>query len=78
MSPNPVVTTQTLPAAEPHVADLIKAFLSGKSQKTIHAYRQDLISLSEFLNVSSIDEAARMVLGGSQQPIPSPIAQRSI
>lgn len=65
MSQNPVVTTQTRPAAEPHVADLVKAFLSGKSQKTIHAYRQDLISLSEFLHVGSIDDAARVILGGN-------------
>ncbi len=68
MSMNPVVTmpaAQSLLIAESDVADLIKAFLSGKSQKTIHAYRQDLSSLSDFLHVSSIDDAARVVLGGS-------------
>lgn len=41
---------------------LIQAFLSGRSEKTIQAYRADLEDFRAFLFASSIDEAARLLL----------------
>lgn len=41
---------------------LIAAFLSGRNQKTITAYRQDLEGFRAFLGASSIDDAAKTLL----------------
>lgn len=41
---------------------LIGAFLSGRSEKTIQAYRQDLEDFRAFLGASTIDDAARTLL----------------
>lgn len=42
--------------------NLIASFLSGRNQKTIDAYRQDLEDFRSFLNAFSLDEAARIIL----------------
>jgi len=42
--------------------DLIRAFLRGRNQKTIEAYRQDLTDFADFLEAGSIDEAAKILL----------------
>ncbi len=42
--------------------NLIQSFLSGRNQKTIEAYRQDLEDFKQFLKASTIDEAAKTLL----------------
>lgn len=42
--------------------NLIQSFLSGRNQKTIEAYRQDLEDFKAFLNAPSIDDAADFLL----------------
>jgi hypothetical protein len=39
--------------------ELIAAFLSGKSSKTIEAYKRDLEDFRQFLKVTDIDSAAK-------------------
>ncbi len=46
--------------------NLIASFLSGRNQKTIEAYRQDLEDFRQFLKVSTIDEAAKTLLSNGQ------------
>lgn len=41
---------------------LIGAFLSGRSEKTIQAYRQDLEDFRAFLGASTIDDTAKTLL----------------
>jgi len=53
----PVVSNSSLTHQQ-----LISAFLSGRNEKTIKAYRQDLQDFSLFLGTSSIDQAARSFL----------------
>ncbi|MFC2171902.1 tyrosine-type recombinase/integrase [Acidobacteriota bacterium] len=43
-------------------ADLIRAFLSGRNQRTLDAYRQDLEDFRGFAGAGSLDEAAWMLL----------------
>ena len=40
----------------------VESFLSGKSEKTIKAYRQDLEDFRSFVGVGSLDEAANVLL----------------
>ncbi len=42
--------------------NLIQSFLSGRNQKTIKAYRQDLEDFRQFLKASTVDEAAQILL----------------
>src|SRR5438046_2713088 len=44
-------------------AALTDAFLSGKSPRTIAAYRQDLEDFRQFVSAATIDDAARILLG---------------
>lgn len=44
------------------IQDLLEAFLSGRSDRTIEAYRADLESFARFLDVETIEEAARQLL----------------
>lgn len=57
----PSIIPQTPQSTLTH-KQLIGAFLSGRSEKTIQAYRQDLEDFRAFLKASSIDEAARSLL----------------
>ncbi|MBU0514798.1 MAG: tyrosine-type recombinase/integrase [Proteobacteria bacterium] len=43
--------------------DLIHAFLSGRSERTIRAYRADLENFAAYLGVATIDQAAGLLLG---------------
>ena len=44
---------------------LLDSFLSGKSERTIQAYRRDLDDFRKFLGATSMNEAARKFLAGS-------------
>lgn len=45
-------------------AALVDAFLAGRNERTIQAYRQDLEDFRMFLRVETLDEAARVLLSG--------------
>jgi len=45
------------------VHELLGAFLSGKSPRTLKAYRQDLADFQAFTQTASADDAARALLG---------------
>jgi integrase/recombinase XerC len=43
-------------------ADLVRAFLSGRNERTVKAYSQDLADFRSFIAASTVEEAARMLL----------------
>lgn len=47
------------------VTALIESFFSGKAERTIEAYRLDLRDFMAFLNVGTVDDAARMLFSGA-------------
>src|SRR5438067_6134352 len=49
--------------SSPDTAALTDAFLSGKSPRTIAAYRQDLEDFRQFVSAATIDDAAKVLLG---------------
>jgi hypothetical protein len=44
------------------VADLLSAFLSGRSPRTLKAYSQDLVDFRSFVGARNTEEAARILL----------------
>jgi len=44
--------------------ELLKAFLSGRSARTHQAYRQDLVDFQVFTGTRTIDDGAKLLLGG--------------
>ena len=46
------------------VEDLLNAFLSDKSPRTLEAYRRDLVDFQTFLGATSMTEASRVLLSG--------------
>lgn len=58
----PDIISPTVPAQTIKTQDLLDAFFSNKSEKTILAYRRDLEEFREFLRARDIDEAARTFL----------------
>ena len=48
--------------------DLVGAFLAGRNPRTLLAYRKDLEDFQAFLSVSSLDEAARLLLAHGSGP----------
>jgi integrase/recombinase XerC len=46
--------------------DVVAAFLSGRNLLTIRAYRADLEDFATFVGVSTVEEAAEMLLGSRQ------------
>jgi integrase/recombinase XerC len=58
----PISTESRLSLTQPGVQDLLDAFLAGKSEATIDAYRSDLLGFSIFLGVASIDLAAETLV----------------
>ena len=57
-----VPKTETIPHYLTLETDLIRAFLRGRNQKTIEAYRKDLEDFRAFLGASSIDDASKILL----------------
>ncbi len=51
-----------VPLIEIDAQSLLDSFLSGKSERTIEAYRRDLDDFRQFLRVENISEAARVFL----------------
>ena len=47
------------------VSALLAAFLSGKSPRTVRAYRRDIEDFRAFTEASTVDEAAQSLLSGS-------------
>lgn len=59
-----LVPTPALPALRRTTpADLIAAFLAGRSQRTLDAYRSDLEDFREFVRAQDTNEAAQYLLG---------------
>ncbi len=56
------ITQDTTPVTS--TDDLINAFLSGRSPRTVDAYRRDLQDFADFLGVHDTAEAARVFLSG--------------
>jgi integrase/recombinase XerC len=52
-------------SVDDRVAALVQSFLSGKSQRTIDAYRLDLEDFKGFVKAESIDMAARQLFAGT-------------
>jgi integrase/recombinase XerC len=63
-----VLTSHAVPDAASPSRRLVGVFFSGKSPKTIDAYRRDLEDFRSFVGVASIDEAARVLLSGGHGP----------
>lgn len=59
----PYEAPATLPKIDPQI--LLDSFLSGKSERTIEAYRRDLQDFQKFIGAESEREAARMFLSRS-------------
>ncbi len=47
----------------PSLEGLVRAFLAGRTARTLEAYREDLESLRAYLGVASVDAVARELLG---------------
>ena len=47
--------------------ELLQAFFSGKSDRTIESYRRDLQTFCEFLQVSGITEAVKILFSGTHR-----------
>lgn len=71
MKPHPTnesvlqATSQQVSVPDKRIAieELLQAFLSGKSAKTLRAYTADLRSFAEYMDVASIEDAARLLIG---------------
>ena len=61
MSNLTIATSPALPAKQ-DAASLVKAFLSGKSERTIEAYGQDLATFADFVGAATLEEAAKLLL----------------
>jgi integrase/recombinase XerC len=55
-----------VPAREGNLQPLLALFLSGRSPKTLAAYRSDLKHFCIFIGASTIEDAVRMLLGSGQ------------
>jgi integrase/recombinase XerC len=58
-----ITTNPAAIALQPDATALVQTFLSGKSERTLTAYRQDLEDFRAFLAAGSLDEAAQILLG---------------
>ncbi|MGO9121468.1 MAG: tyrosine-type recombinase/integrase [Desulfomonilaceae bacterium] len=61
----PDIIPPTVPAQTIKTEDLLDAFLSNKSEKTILAYKRDLEQFRQFLGAENINEAAKRFFAGS-------------
>ena len=57
-----IALTQSTPLAPDSTRRLIEAFLSGRNERTIQAYSQDLEDFRAFVGVDDTDQAARWLL----------------
>jgi len=48
--------------------DLVRAFLSGRNERTVKAYSQDLADFQPFMGASTVDEAAKVLLANGHGP----------
>jgi len=51
---------------EDRVSELVRAFLSGRSERTLKAYSQDLEVFRSFLGLETVDDAAKVLLSSDQ------------
>ena len=63
-----LTTIRTADIAALDSNDLLKSFLSGRSEQTIKAYRQDLGDFRRFLGAASLDSAVKLFLGSGIGP----------
>jgi integrase/recombinase XerC len=54
------------PLGTPGIEELLRAFLSGRSETTLAAYRQDLEDFARFVNVAGAEAAAGLLVEGGQ------------
>jgi integrase/recombinase XerC len=59
----PLDTNEIVVRSSIEVSELLEAFLSEKSPKTVEAYRRDLEEFRKFLDVTDMDKAAKVFLG---------------
>lgn len=59
------VRARSVARITPTHSDLVRAFLSGRNERTLRAYSQDLADFQAFVAASSVDNAARELLGNS-------------
>ena len=55
---------RTLQSKTQKSAALVASFLSGRNERTVQAYRQDLEDFRAFAGAGDVDEAARLLLSG--------------
>ena len=65
--PLPVPTSFLPIITDIDVEELVSAFFSGKSQRTIESYRRDLQTFCEFIGVPGISDAVRKLFSGSHR-----------
>ena len=73
--PTPVLVVGTYDAEDnpaiqskaERVSTLMTSFLSGRNERTLKAYRQDVKDFRSFMGVGDVNEAARILLGGSHE-----------
>ncbi len=61
-----VIAPKSPPVVAVDAAGLIAAFFQGRNKGTLKAYRRDLAAFQEFLGATSLEEAARLLLGKDQ------------
>ena len=69
--PDPVLSCCSPGVEGAHLVDtqkLLSAFLSGRNEKTIKAYSQDLADFQAFVGVASLSDAARLLLSQGHGP----------
>lgn len=59
------INTTNLQTKTERSAALVFSFLSGRNERTIQAYKQDLADFSTFMGTENVDEAARLLLAGT-------------
>ena len=62
MTTDIVPSTFSLAVASASARRLVAAFLSGRNERTLRAYRQDLEDFRAFMNAETPEDAARLLL----------------